>query len=596
VIRILAPGLRSVALVASALLIAACAASEPKPPELVVDLDRAVVTSEVPLDEVVARDIDGLVLARRAGSDGTRQLSVRHGAAPGSALVVEVRTRDGRHELRGRVPADPGPLVVEIDVPAGQGPVPLADAGRHEFTAIAGAQIRVGIVVEVAEPGTTALLLGGERHEIVTTVPGERQIVFADIRSDRETAVELRGGGAVLRTTLVPLPVTLEEARQELSMGAVVFPSDAQGAPEPARPPGRVTLPADWWRTLLRASGLGYRARDPHGPWSNQSVTLVNTGPVPLNVVVRARVLDADGEPAPAFRPRMRERTGDTGEVSGLLRVPAGGSATASLPFFVDAGSLPEGASLWSRELTVTPLGSSQVLWTRREPLQVRRGSSWISLGFALAVLGGALGTLLIALRLRVWIRSFRTADLVTIAVFATLAFIVSGAATLAAAAVGAVLGPFQIFVTNLVDDVLRYALLVTLITLLPRPGVVALTVLLTWLMRGVTLGAFSPLDIVFVGANVFWLEGGLWLSGITRRAEWTDDPPLARWFRLGVGFGGASLLSSMTGLVVAMVMYRLYYAGWYVTAVLLGPGFLYVLIACALGTSFATSLRKVED
>jgi hypothetical protein len=46
----------------------------------------------------------------------------------------------------------------------------------------------------------------------------------------------------------------------------------------------------------------------------------------------------------------------------------------------------------------------------------------------------------------------------------------------------------------------------------------------------------------------------------------------------------------------MAMVLYRLYYAPWYVAAVLIGPGFLYVWLACGLGTRFAHSLRAVED
>ena len=584
--------MRRACVVAAILLLASCA-GPPAAPEVVVERGRAVVTSESPVLEVVV-SADGLVLGRREGSADARQLSVRHGADPGTPLVVQVRTAAGVLDFAETVPPDPGPLRVEIDVPAGQGPVPLGPV--HGFTAVEGIPVQVGVVLTVRDPGVTTLTIAGEEQTLVTTVPGERRVLFAPITSDGPTAIELEGAGQLFRTTLNPTQVSLEDARRRLSMTSLVFPADGQGAPEPARPPGRVTLPADWWRSLLRVSGLGYRTRDPHGPWSFQGVTFANSGDEPLNLVVRSRVLDAEGRPAEAFRPRMREQTGNTGEVAGLLRVPAGATAVASLPFFVDAGALPEGASRWTREITATALGSSQSLWTSTEPLQVQRGSSWISLGFGLAVLGGLLGALLIALRLGPWIRSFRTADLVTIAVFGTLAFLVSGASALVSAAVGAILGPFQIFVTNLADDVLRYALLATLVTLLPRPGVAGLTVLLTWLMRGVSLGSFSPIDLVYVGGHVFWLEAFLWGAGITRVAGWADASAVSRWLRLGTAFGFASLVTQFTGLVVTMVMYRLFYAGWYVGAVLAGPGFLYVWIACALGTGFATSLRRVGD
>jgi hypothetical protein len=441
-----------------------------------------------------------------------------------------------------------------------------------------------------------AVRIGEQVHDVVTTIEGERRVLLVDVATDRPTGIELAANGVELSTVLRPTVVSRSRARADLQLGEVVFPADGLGRPEPARPPGRVTLPAAWWRGVLRATGLGYRARDPYGPWAFQGVSVTNRGAAPLNVVLSARVLDAEGVPAEAFRPKNRDQEGGTGEVAGLLRVPAGTTAVARLPFYVDARTLPEGSSMWTRELTLTPLGSSEPLWTRRDPLQVRRGSSWISLGFAIALLGAALGSGLVAIRLKSWLRAFRTRDLVTIAVFASLGFLVSGASAVVAAAVGAVLGPFSIFVTNLLDDVLRYALLATLVTLLPRPGVAALSVLITWLMRGIALGAFSPLDLVFVGSTIFWLESSLWVVGVTRAADWVDGPAVVRWLRLGAGFGVASVMASMTGLVVAMVMYRLFYADWYVALVLAGPGFLYVWIACALGTGFASSLRRVED
>jgi hypothetical protein len=219
-----------------------------------------------------------------------------------------------------------------------------------------------------------------------------------------------------------------------------------------------------------------------------------------------------------------------------------------------------------------------------------------VSLGFGFALASGLFGALLVALRLRRWMWAFRTRDLVTIAVFSTLGFLVSGASAVVSASVGAVLGPFAIFVTNLLDDVMRYALLATLVTLLPRPGTAMLSVLLTWLMRGVALGSFSPIDVLSVGGSILWLEAAMWATGITRSPRWVDDAAPARWLRLGTAFSAASVASSVAGLTTAMVLYRLFYAEWYVAAVVIGPGFLYVWGACALGTGFADSLRRVED
>ena len=56
-----------------------------------------------------------------------------------------------------------------------------------------------------------------------------------------------------------------------------------------------------------------------------------------------------------------------------------------------------------------------------------------------------------------------------------------------------------------------------------------------------------------------------------------------------------ASLFGAACGLASGMVLYRLFYADWYVVATLALPGFLYDAIACALAVGFAASLRRVE-
>jgi hypothetical protein len=60
------------------------------------------------------------------------------------------------------------------------------------------------------------------------------------------------------------------------------------------------------------------------------------------------------------------------------------------------------------------------------------------------------------------------------------------------------------------------------------------------------------------------------------------------------LGFSTAAALSHATGLVVAAVLYRLYFADWYVVMVVALPGVLYVALACALAVPFSNSLRRV--
>ena len=571
-----------------ALALVGCAPPAP-PPAVEVDASAVRVTG-TELREVVVTDDSGLVLARRE-APGLDRIAVAHNGAPGTAITVTVSGSSAGSVL-ATIPAAE-PLRVRVDVPSGQGARPL-DA-RLPFSVIGAAGTQATFIVSTDAPGAVRVVVGGVEHRVDVRVPGERAVLTVPIPADRDTPVEIADAAYTIRGLLVPERVSLDAARAQLALDAVAFPATADGAPEAARPPGRVTLPAPWWSALLRRAGLGTRGRDRRTPWSFAGVRLTNTGADDLNLVVRARVLDARGVAAPAFRPEVRRSTDGTGEVSGLLRVPAGGAATAALPVFVDDTLLDEGASTFVREVVVTPLGSDAALWEHREPLHVQRGSTWVSVGFLLALLGAVGGTGLVLRGVRRWIGDARTADLTTIAVFATLAFIVGTAAAVVAGVAGAVLGPFQTFVTNLLDDALRYALLATLVTLLPRPGVAALSLLITWLMRGVVLGGFSPVDVLFVGGQIFWLESCLWIAGLTRGDGGVDATRVRRWLRLGTGFATASLLTALSGLALSMVLYRLYYAGWYVAALLALPGFLYVWIACWWAAGFAGSLRAVE-
>jgi hypothetical protein len=250
--------------------------------------------------------------------------------------------------------------------------------------------------------------------------------------------------------------------------------------------------------------------------------------------------------------------------------VPAGGRASATLPVFVDERTALPGA--YALAATASVLGSREAQWTARTPLYVRQGSTTAAAGVLAGFATSALGYAWIARRLRGWLERAATSELMTIALFGAVLFGVGTASDVLSMAVGAVLGPFATLVTGLLQDVLRVALLGTLLTLLPRPGTLALAILTGGLGRALTTGGFTPTDILYYGASVSLAEGFAWIA-----------------------FAGANALTTLLGLWLHTVLFRLYFADWYLWLQVLGPGFLYVLVACALAVPFADSLRRVE-
>jgi len=184
----------------------------------------------------------------------------------------------------------------------------------------------------------------------------------------------------------------------------------------------------------------------------------------------------------------------------------------------------------------------------------------------------------------------------VTVSLFGSLSYVVATALQVVGMGLAALLGPFSPLVMGLADDAFRACLLGTLIALLPRPGIAAMATVVGFLMRGLTLGAFHPVDLLYVGSAVLWLEGWLWVSGCTRGEGWLRGTRWHQWFRLSVGLGLANLCATATGLAVSVVLYRLFLADWYVVLILALPGFLYVLVGTWLAVDFAGALKRVSS
>ena len=246
--------------------------------------------------------------------------------------------------------------------------------------------------------------------------------------------------------------MTQDEFSEKIEVVQWQMPSESNGQPDPARPCGRIDLPAQWWEALLKESALGFRPRDVEVPWGWQSLTLKNTANQALNVSLQSVVLDEHGQPDPAFRPRVRTGSDCSYEIHALLHIPAGREATATLPIFVDDTLLMEPNQLdqsRTRKVTVTPLGGSDPVIELEKPLTVSRGSTVASLSFGAVLLSSLAGLVMLVWASPRWLRQASTSDLSTISMFGTLLFGVSAATQLASIGIAGILGPFAVLATS---------------------------------------------------------------------------------------------------------------------------------------------------
>jgi hypothetical protein len=509
---------------------------------------------------------------------------------------VRVHFPGGQSEAPLTPPDTLGPFELRIDAPMGQGPVPTKDQQVLTFTLVNGATAQVAVTVDVHEAGDYALRIGDTEQRHPNTHPGARLVMVGEVSSDTQVSVD---GPTPDQRTTATLDVQLIEAaraQDRLRLVSMPFPVDSRGEPELARPSNRVTLPAKWWREILKRTTLGTRNWGQYEPWGHQAVVLENMGDQALNVAIRSVVTDDKGVADPIFNPRFRDVDSSTGETSVLLRIPALQQATAVLPIYVDDPRIPDThpPNGWRRIIEVTPLGLDTPIISAEQPLFVSRGSTAASLGLWISVLGAFAGLGLAIGRWRNWLTERPTTQLMTIAMFGALMFLAQTGGQLLGMGMAALLGPFSTLLTGLVDDAFRTALLVTLLMLAPRPGTAALAALVEGLLGALALGQIGPTELLILGNRVFWVELCLWLAGVTRNDGWTQGPAWVAWARTSLGLGLANLATAAFGLVISMVLYRFYYATWFIVMVLAGPSFLYVLIGCALALPFARSLREV--
>ena len=574
----------------------ACA-PPPAPPAARAVAGGVEVDATVPLDRVTVSDAAGAPIATRRMAAPGETVAVAMRWRPGDLYTAEVVAGEQHWTVPVAVPTEAGPVSLQLSAPQGQAEEVVADGERVPLVVVQGATLTVGLIATARESAELTLEVGDHREVQTLTTAGERAVFALPVSAGPPMPVALTAQAEDATTTtrliLVPETISAQEAADRLCLVGVAFPADQGGGADLARTPGRIVLPAGWWRDLMRVARLGFRPADPTVPWAWQGVTLENRGDQPINAVVRSRVLDGSGKPDPDFRPRVRGADDGTGTTSALLRIPARAQATAALPVFVDTAHVGDGP--WTAEITVTPMGSTDPLQVSRTPIYLSRGNTYASAGLAVAALASLAGLTLLIRRSGRWLAEAQTSELMTIALFGALSFGVSAGSQLIGLGLGALLGPFSGLLTGLIDDAMRTALWATLLTLLPRPGTAALAICVGTLLRTLVFGSMGPVDVLFMGGHIAFLEGCLWLVGITRPGDWRQGSRWVRWVRLGLGFGVATTLSMAGGLVLSAVFYRMYYATWYVVMLLALPGFVYSLIATGLSIRFTDALRRVE-
>ncbi|WP_177565727.1 hypothetical protein [uncultured Phascolarctobacterium sp.] len=255
------------------------------------------------------------------------------------------------------------------------------------------------------------------------------------------------------------------------------------------------------------------------------------------------------------------------------------------LPLYVDYFRAVEG----EYNLKVTVFGNGQEK-IQEVPITIakKRSMGLFAVGFSFCCL------LLVCLtigKLKKCIFNIGAKGAITIALFAAVAFgSIVVPTTLLGDLLQVVLGPFSGLVTGILNGVLLYLLVMSLLVIYRKPGIVALMFLLKWMLAGLMFGRFTPLGVLSYMVYIVVLESTLYLSGFYTKKELTAGYILL----VSVLIGVADAFITMINLEQRMFFYRLYYADWYIGLYMLINGLLYSSIGSWLGYKVGTKLQQV--
>lgn len=593
---------------------------------------RARFDRPVEISEARLTSADGHLVARLPLAGRRAEFDLPVSLEPGQHYIVAFVARGATWREPLRVPDRKGPLRGVIELPLGQVAVELG--GTSEAVTDATRLLlpergimSLGLSIENREQAPVEFELelaweSGVRLSFESSewqvepdravVRGRTEFEFDTVQHVAELELRPGAGAATLRGTLrqqfgqPPVLVEqqlvielvsrpLEEIAAQVECRQVVFPADPWGDRDLDRLADTVVLPNPLWRAVRRAILPTGGYEDRYAAYGDQAIHLVNHSQLALNLVLETAVRRADrDEWLLDFSPPAWKSPRESPLAYQVARLPAGAHDFARVPLYVRPEVRP---GSYERLVRATLLGSHETLWELRLPLEVVQASPRVS-AIVLATLVGSLAAWIVfMLRGRRWIAALGTEGLVTIALVGSLHFAVSYGARIFGDLVAAVTGPFYLFVAGVAAEGLTSLLLAVALVLLPRPGTLLLSGLTVFLLNAMFTGQFGPVDVLFVTVSITLgevLAAALGITTFARLGGHQAFAPLHATLRVALALGVANAATLYTQYCLLEVLYRLYFAGWFVAAVCLVTGLGYGTVGAALGTSVGYRLRSV--
>lgn len=588
--------------------------------------------SPLRLETVEIRSPDGVIVSQRLNNIEKENLWLAFDWRSDTTYRFRFSSNQGTLEIKAESPDNDYAAAVQFSAPftsiAEQAaPGIFEDKMEESSTAVENNELTSAVVVTVYRQGETVVtgtvsIPGGVRVAVpprsagTSVVEGEDETVIrfgttlsvayerfylpfsiqapktGSYRLRAEVTLERAGEGVSLFSREVTVRVVEQESAGEaVKVVDTAMPVGVSGIPLRRYAEDTLYIQPAAFRKLGRLFGVEPKYTDYRHPFTYQSLVLDNTGTGTIALLVSSGIYFMDRDVMPeAFRP-PDILTGGTAEAAVTVTavLQPGEESTVVLPVYLSSAPRP---GEYRRVLRLIPMGSAAPVAEYEFPVYVRsmNPTAW---GFTLfAVFLSVTSASVFVLRFKRIVAGMRVRWLVIISLYGAMTFVVSNLPVrIFGNLVSALLGPFSAFVTGFFSELLYWTLLVSLVRSIPRPGTVTFAALVRYMLNGIMFGGFQLTDILFTGTGIVAKEAAFYASGLTRRGEgfnWSTPAVI----RLALCLSAADAFITLTGLYLHMVLFRLYFADWYIYMTLGVNSLLYTFAATFMGWRFSERLR----
>ncbi|BBB89420.1 hypothetical protein [Methylomusa anaerophila] len=382
---------------------------------------------------------------------------------------------------------------------------------------------------------------------------------------------------------------TIADISSKIRVGEVLIPVDFTGRFDPKANSGSlIYAPPNRLEKIMGGTPDGRRLDDE--PFAFAGIQVHNDGDEHVLALITGKITDpSDGKLAAAFTSPPHKNAG-LGYSYGVADIAPHSVSQVILPIYINENIAVAGNYLFRTEASV--FGVNQVICRTETNLQLVTRNEKAVIITMIMFLVALLGVAWLLLKQEAALARFTTKELVIVSLFGTVTFVtVNLPQTVVWDITHVIFGPFSFLVTGFISQTMLYALLVALVVLLPRPGAISLMIIVRFILNGFIFGHFSPVLLLNYAVLAVCLEGALFATGITRN---TGGDPVAAGKALVAGLvcGLVDTVSSYMNFMAYMTLYRLFYADWYIYAVLVA-GFVYTACGAAAGCRLGASLKR---